>query len=182
MIDLGLLSGTKWSCCNIDATSPTDYGGYYAWGETSEESGDYKYWEDENGNGRINKYELKDIGSDIAGTSYDVAHIKWGGSWRMPSKEQFGELLFNSKTKWISINGVNGRLFTGQNGNKIFFPAAGWRSGGSLYGEGGGWYWSSTQAPYTSGLDAYNFHFSSNDAFRSHIQRYLDMSVRPVSY
>ena len=29
MIDLGLPSGTKWACCNVGASSPEDYGGYY---------------------------------------------------------------------------------------------------------------------------------------------------------
>ena len=35
-IDLGLPSGTKWASCNVGATKPYEYGGYYAWGETSE--------------------------------------------------------------------------------------------------------------------------------------------------
>lgn len=33
MIDLGLRSGTKWACCNVGASKPEDYGGYYKWGE-----------------------------------------------------------------------------------------------------------------------------------------------------
>ena len=33
MIDLGLPSGTKWACCNVGASKPEDYGGYYEWGQ-----------------------------------------------------------------------------------------------------------------------------------------------------
>ncbi len=29
-IDLGLPSGTKWACCNVGASAPEAYGGYYA--------------------------------------------------------------------------------------------------------------------------------------------------------
>ncbi len=44
MIDLGLPSGTKWACCNVGATTPEAYGGYYAWGETEEKD----YFDQEN--------------------------------------------------------------------------------------------------------------------------------------
>lgn len=94
-IDLGLPSGTMWACCNMGAKSPTEYGGYYAWGETEEKS--YYGW---------NTYAYCDgsqttchnIGSDIAGTQYDVAHVKWGSTWRMPAIEQFEEL--NTACTW----------------------------------------------------------------------------------
>ena len=89
-IDLGLPSGTKWACCNVGATSPEEYGGYYAWGETSEKSKyywtSYLYYDREN-------YGFKNIGSDIACTQYDIAHVHMGGSWRMPSYNQQKELI-----------------------------------------------------------------------------------------
>lgn len=138
-VDLGLPSGTKWANWNIGATTPEDYGDYYAWGET--ESKDvytqdtYKYFD--------NGYDL--IGDDIAGTEYDVAHVKWGGSWRMPSLDQIKELLDNCTQKWTQQKGVNGILVTGSNGNTIFLPAAGYRVGNRLYYEGENVdYWSSS--------------------------------------
>lgn len=80
MIDLGLPSGTKWACCNVGATKPEEYGGYYTWGETEEKSvydwSTCKYWTDSNGDGYADDYEFTNLGSDIAGTGYDVAHVK----------------------------------------------------------------------------------------------------------
>ncbi len=163
-IDLGLPSGTKWACCNVGASSPEDYGGYYAWGETSEKSDytweNYQFYDSSTGG-------FKNIGSDIAGTSYDVAHVKWGGSWRMPSLEQIRELLNNCTSKWTSVNGTYGREFTGPNGGKVFLPAVGNRWGDGLYNEGGyGYYWSSTQHPDGT-LCAYYLYVTSGGAYWS---------------
>ena len=83
LIDLGLPSGTKWACCNVGADTPEAYGGYYAWGETEEKS-TYSWSNYIHCNG--SRETVHDIGSDIAGTEYDVAHVKWGGSWVMPSR------------------------------------------------------------------------------------------------
>ena len=79
-IDLGLPSGTKWACCNVDAKIPEGYGGYYAWGETSEKSL-YSWRTYTYGTGYEN---CTDIGKDIAGTNYDVAHVRMGGRGECP--------------------------------------------------------------------------------------------------
>ena len=142
MIDLGLPSGTKWACCNVGASKPEDYGNYYAWGETEEKSNytwsTYKYYDETSDT-------YHDIGSDIAGTQYDVAHVKWGGSWVMPSLTQNKELLENCTSEWTTQNGVDGCKFTGPNGGVIFLPAAGehWNVE-SLHLGSVGYYWSST--------------------------------------
>lgn len=155
-IDLGLPSGTKWACCNIGASSPEDYGGYYAWGETSEK--DYYYWETyayyNSQTGCIN------IGSDIAGTSYDVAHVQWGGSWVMPSVDRLKELVYNCSSEWTTVNDVNGVLVTGPSGGQIFLPAADCRSYDALSYGSDGHYWSSTQHPDYS-YNAYMLQFYS---------------------
>ena len=176
IIDLGLPSGTKWACCNVDAEnpetqSPTNHGGCYAWGET-EVKKDYT----------DKTYSYVNIGSDIAGTLYDVAHVKWCGTWVMPSMDQFKELRNNCTYRGTTVNGVNGGMFTSkENGKSIFLPAAGYRRGGSLYDAGSyGYYWSSTQHP--SDLDyAYGLYFSSGNTDRYNIYRYYGQSVRPVS-
>ena len=124
MIDLGLPSGTKWACCNVGASKPEEYGGYYAWGETEEK--EYYDWSTyTHCDGTVST--LHNIGDDIAGTEYDVAHVKWGGLWRMPTLNQIKELINNCAPTWTQQNGVNGILVTGQNGNAIFLPAAGYR-------------------------------------------------------
>ena len=120
-IDLGLPSGTKWACCNIGASTPMDNGGYYAWGET-EEKETYN-WDNyiHYSNGTVH-----DIGFDIAGTQYDVAHVKWGGSWVIPSLGQIKELFDNCTYTYtrIETDATFGALFTGPNGNSIFLPPA----------------------------------------------------------
>lgn len=176
-IDLGLPSGTKWASCNIGATKPEEYGGYYAWGETEEKEvyngSTYKY----NQNG-----SYVNLGSDISGTEYDVAHVKWGGKWCMPTLDDIKELLHNCTSEWTTLNGVYGRKFTSNiNGNSIFLPAAGYRwTGGLRYAGENGHYWSSTQ--YPDYLDfAYYLLFGSGGAEWYGIGRNFGQSVRPVA-
>lgn len=146
LIDLGLPSGTQWSCCNVGATTPEEYGNYYAWGETKPKSvynwdtyqyGYYNYYGDYS--------HLVNIGSGIAGTGYDAATANWGSPWHMPTKAQCDELRTSCSSVWTTQNGVNGRKFTGPNGGTIFLPAAGrlWDSGLGNAGSSG-YYWSST--------------------------------------
>lgn len=110
-IDLGLPSGTKWACCNVDATAPEEYGGYYQWGVTSE--------------GYIrNAVNVDSYGVSICGTNHDVAHVKWGGNWRLPTYDEIKELS-ECEYESTQINGVDGCKVTGKNGNSIFLPYAG---------------------------------------------------------
>ena len=112
----------------------------------------------------------------------DVAHVKWGGKWRMPTYEEIGELIDNCTSEWTTLNGVNGRKFTSNiNGNSIFLPAAGFRDGSSLYDAGSyGDYWSGTL--YASGsIDAYYLLFYSGYVYRHYSYRYGGHPVRPVT-
>lgn len=180
LIDLGLPSGTLWACCNVEATSPELSGGYYAWGETNTK--DVYSW---------NTYSLcngtktscRHIGEDIACTEYDVAHVKWGGQWVMPSREQIRELLDNCTQKKITLNGVNGTLVNGMNGSSIFLPFSGYRSGGSLQDEGtNSKYWSSSLDPNNE-YYAYHFFFQSGGGYSSNSgynYRYYGFTVRPI--
>ena len=176
-MDLGLPSGTKWATCNVGASKPEEYGGYYAWGETEEKevySQDaYMYYK----NG-----EYVNLGSDISGTKYDVAHVKWGGNWCMPTKDDIKELLDNCTSEWTTLNGVNGRKFTSNiNGNSIFLPAAGYRWLGDLgYAGENGYYWSSTQNPDYSDGAYYLYFYSGNARWRYYLDRFSGQSVRPV--
>lgn len=139
-IDLGLPSGTKWSCCNVGASVPENFGGYYAWGEVHEKE---QYLE------KTYKYRLKDgnyvdIGSNIANTEYDVAHLIMGAKWCMPSVEQIEELRHYCSTNSILVNGVKGILLKAQNSHELFLPAAGYcdRNGNNTIGIYS-YYWSS---------------------------------------
>ena len=115
-VDMGF--SVKWATCNVGAGSPEEYGDYYAWGETEPKSNYTK------GNCKT----MRECIGDIGGTSMDVAHVKWGGSWRMPTREEFEELNDDSNCtwEWTTRNGVNGYQVTSKKtGNHIFFPAAG---------------------------------------------------------
>ncbi|MBR6964348.1 MAG: leucine-rich repeat domain-containing protein [Prevotella sp.] len=120
MIDLGLPSGTKWACCNVGAQKPEDFGGYYAWGETEEkESYTWENYIHCDGTSET----VHDIGTNIAGTQYDVAHVKWGGRWQMPNEQEIIELIDNCTKTWKDYEGM---LYTGPNGNKLFVPSMGY--------------------------------------------------------
>ena len=176
-IDLGLPSGTKWASWNVGASSSEEYGGYYAWGETEEK--DYYDWSTyTHCDGSLETCHY--IGDDIAGTEYDVAHVKWGGSWRLPSSEQIQELLAHSTRTWTKQNGIYGTLVTGWNGNSIFLPAAGKHVQDGLDAEGrSGIYWSSSLSPY-QGYEASDLTFYS-DYWRSNIDpRYMGFAVRAI--
>ena len=82
-IDLGLPSGTKWACCNVGASAPWEYGGHYAWGETDVKS----YYNNDNYQ-YFKNLKFVDIGSNISGTKYDVAFMKVGNAWCMPTRNQ----------------------------------------------------------------------------------------------
>ncbi len=170
-VDLGL--SVKWATCNVGASSASDWGNYYAWGETTTKT-EYNY-------GECATWQ-KNLG-DISGDSrYDAARRNWGGSWRMPTKAECQELVDNCTWTWTTQGGHNGyRVTSKKNGNSVFLPAAGYRNGSSLYGQGeSGYYWSST--PYEGYTESayYLLFFSS---YHSVDWRYRDYgrTVRPVS-
>lgn len=179
VIDMG--AAGKWACCNVDASSPTDYGGYYAWGETEEKNDydrdTYKY-SHESGD----DWWYNDLG-DISGNGqYDVAAAKWGVAWKMPTLDRIKLLLKNCSYEWTSINGVEGGLFTASNGNHLFLPAAGYRKYSGLHYAGDhGDYWSSSPGPSYS-YGAYSLYFYSDGAgWGGNIYRGDGFSVRPVA-
>ena len=166
--DLGLPSGLKWATCNVGASSPGDYGDYYAWGNLEPMTDQYS--------GTLCRENTNISGNP----EYDVARSKWGGSWRMPTWEEFEELIYNCSWEWTTKDSHNGYKVTGPNGNSIFFPAAGFRYGADTYGaESDGDYWSATPDYKRY---AYKLLFNSDGPYRSWSTYYVNgQSVRPVS-
>ena len=178
-VDLGL--SVKWATCNVGASKPEDYGNYYAWGETSTKE-TYDYDNCPTYGLSISKLQSQGyIDSEGNLTSqYDAATANWGGDWRMPTDDEFGELYRSCTWTWTTQNGVNGYNVKGPSGNSIFLPAAGYRYGSSLYYAGSyGNYWSST--PNESISDYADILYFSSDCHGVHYDnRYDSASVRPV--
>ena len=157
-VDLGLPSGIKWANMNLGAEAPEDHGLYFAWGETvgidieSEEERvfDWDSYKWSNGSSTtMTKYCTEGIHYSYDGRDYyfgtvdnkteldpedDAAYVNWGTEWRMPKVEDIMELLNNTTSEWTMQNGVDGRRFTGANGNSIFLPVTGYIDGVYLYG------------------------------------------------
>lgn len=158
-IDLGL--NVKWATCNVGASSPSDWGCRFAWGETEPKSEytweNYKFWVSGKYSKAIfNKYSTRaernqDVLVQTSQFSWvnmppveneqslvdnkmkldmpdDAAHVNWGGSWRMPTREELDELI--TKCDWkFALEGDNKdevyRVTSKINGNSIIIPYAG---------------------------------------------------------
>ena len=187
-VDLGLPSGTLWATCNVGANAPEEYGDYFAWGDTQPKDvydwSTYQYC-----NGSYNTLTKYCSGPAYGFTDNlttllpedDAATANWGSDWRMPTKEEWQELLDNTTVTWTQQNGVNGRLFTASNGNSLFLPAAGYRQYSSLNHAGSyGLYWSSSL--YTDNPSgAWKLGFISGDCYMDVFgNRSYGQSVRAV--
>lgn len=175
-VDLGL--SVKWASYNIGATKPEEYGGYYAWGETEEKTNytntTYQYYDP-------NTTIYMNIGSNISGTEYDVAHVKWGGNWKMPTLDQIKELINSCTWKWTVYNGVNGCTVTGPNGNSIFLPAAGYRDGTDLKSAGEYGSYATVPQNVNTSIGVNHLYFTSSVESWSLGFRYCGYTVRPVT-
>lgn len=175
-VDLGL--SVCWAEHNVGASSPEEYGDYFAWGETEPKSEymaeTYKYYDK-------TKKTYIDIGKDISGTKYDVARAQWGGNWRMPRLEEIKELINKCLWQWTELKGIKGYKVTGPNGDSIFLPAAGHRDRKEVYYRGSyGFYWSGTPHEYYSG-NAYSLYFNSGGHDWYHNLCNYGRTVRPVT-
>ena len=189
-VDLGLPSGTKWATTNVGATTPEGYGNYYAWGETTTKftcsSSTYKWCR--GSDDTMTKYCTSSSygvvdNKTTLDLSDDAAYVNWGSSWRMPTKAEQDELSNTSYTTWTwtTQNGVKGYKVTSKsNGNSIFLPAAGCRSGSSLYyaGSNSGYWGSSLDTGYS--VYAYYLNFNSSLVHSYSYYRINGLSVRPV--
>ena len=186
-VDLGL--SVKWATCNVGASSPEEYGGYYAWGETEEK--DYYDWSTykycNGSSSTLTKYCTSSYYGTVDNKTVldpedDVAHVKWGGSWRMPTSDEINELFNNCSWTWTIQNGVNGYVITSEsNGNSIFLPAAGRRRGeelnfSALYGD----YWSASLSKGSNNHACY-LNSRSGRFMNRNESRLYGFSVRPVT-
>ncbi|MGM9818570.1 MAG: hypothetical protein ACI30B_06280 [Paludibacteraceae bacterium] len=187
-VDLGL--SVKWATCNVGATSPEEYGNYYAWGETTTKRtynwSTYKWCNGtkdtqtkyctQSNYGRVDNKTVLDPADD-------AARANWGGVWRMPTDAEWTELRTKCTWTWTTRNGVKGYTVKSNiNGNSIFLPAAGCRSSDVLDNAGYlGNFWSSSLGTDYPGI-AWDVNFGSDYVLRGSRDRYYGQSVRPVLF
>ncbi len=155
-VDLGLPSGTLWATCNVGADLPEGYGDYIAWGETQQKVGPYNFTTYKycvESPHKLTKYCTKpDYGYywfvdnlTVLLPEDDAATVNWGDDWRMPTSDEWEELANTCSSIWTTLNGINGRLFTGTNGETLFLPASGQYGNYEIGGVGNhAFYWSNS--------------------------------------
>lgn len=188
-VDLGLPSGTLWATKNVGASSPEDYGTYFAWGETtSKEIYNWETYKWCNGSDTtmikyctISRDGIVD-NKTILDLEDDAAYVNMNGLWRMPSNSQMWELTHYCTCQWTSRNNINGLLVISPNGNSLFLPAAGLYMGNTFYHEGiAGYYWVYNLGTRFSS-SAFFLEFGSYWVSWGTNSRRYGSSIRPVRY
>ena len=185
-VDLGLPSGLLWATCNVGANTASQDGTYFAFGETmpkkdySQDS--FKFYLKQNGKYYLKKYclslEYTNSNNFIDGKTTldledDVAHVKWGGDWRMPTRDELEELF--EECSYEKFN--DGVILHGPNGNTLFLPASGWMIGNKLI-EGDCWgCYLTCNATNTAGV----WGIDIDDKKMSSKHMYIGYTIRPVN-
>lgn len=153
-VDLGLPSGRLWASCNVGASRPEEFGGYFAWGEVAVKEyydfstyclcrGDYtslvKYC-----NNAAYGYDGYTDTLTVLQPEDDIAALVYGEGARIPTLQDWQELHTGTSITLTNRGGVRGYLFTGSNGNSIFLPFSGLRYEDWQHGNTGqmAYYWS----------------------------------------
>lgn len=193
-VDMGL--SVLWANMNVGAISQNGDGDYFAWGETSTKSSVLLFRQDYYFDKDYTEYSAS--GKTVLDPEHDVAHVKWGGDWRMPTQSEIAELFDDTKTEWSYVNEygaeINGvkcykgmKITSKETGKSIFLKSTGYyKDSGLEYNDSEGLYWSSTicgdesayrlkfSYPYGTG-GYYERHDVANSSFR-----YCGLPVRPV--
>lgn len=200
-LDLGLPSGTLWATCNVGSSIADNRGDYFAWAETEPKElyswATYKYcngfchlltkycYQSSYGNDGFTDNLTELLPED------DVATVKWGDGWSVPTKAQWEELFQNTTRTWMTQNGIEGCLFSADNGYGVFLPAAGvWYEDNphdfGVFGD----YWVKSLVtddlqPFLDGetgetREAWYVFFNADTCLIDHDYRFTGMSIRPV--
>ncbi|MBQ5388221.1 MAG: InlB B-repeat-containing protein [Paludibacteraceae bacterium] len=189
-VDLGL--SVRWATRNVGASSPEKDGSYFSWGEvttkTSYSWSNYKWcragYEEELMKYCSNKnYGYNDFVDNLTRIQLedDAAYANCGKNWRIPTKEEFEELINKCTWVWTTQNGRKGyKISSKSNENFIFLPASGSIDNNTLYSLNSiGDYWSSSlNGSYPN--KAYYLHFNSLNIYVDNYSRYVGASIRPV--
>ena len=192
-VDMGLPSGLLWATCNLGTNKSTELGDYFAWGETETKESytnkTYKWYEDSD---EIVEIKYSDLfKADASGNirtllelEDDAANVKLGGNWRMPTREEFEELLHPANTDLclVSKNDVKGYLVVSKkNGNTLFLPAAGFKLADEVTGvEDEYYYWTSEHAEEGLGVANVVGNFYGSLDVMPFFNRPIGCTIRPV--
>lgn len=163
-VDLGL--SVKWATCNMGASKSEGLGDYYSWSSLEPNVGGHWLYDNPV--------------SEISGTDYDVAHKDWGGTWRMPTRDEMQELIDKCTWEWTSLNGMNGYKIISSNGNYIFLPAASCIHTDAHVGAEG-YYWTADRCSGNNAYNAWGLRFTDNAKYITGWNIPNLFSVRPVS-
>lgn len=194
MVDLGL--SVKWNSCNIGASEPSGYGELVGWGDPT--GTHTEQWSTASyGSYMANKdlcmsyYGGVTPPDSIGGTDIDIAHVRLGGGWRMPTRLEFLELMHNCVWRKCTVKMRLGVLITSRTtGNSIFLPASGMRRGSKMtnpvgkYGAywSANWYGNSSSTSKTKSEQAWALGTLPDNYFSNiyGLYRYSGICVRPV--
>lgn len=232
------IAGRKWATMNVGATTVADswdtsYGGFYAWGEIDtyyKQVGENKVVMGKNVEkahipGIKYAYNFQyycngttfkewdtapyDASTKVLTAVNDVASAMWGGSWRMPTSDDFKKLidacgggsitstlprgLIVGGIYWIpsgtTLEGVQynvaGVLFvaTEDINKRVFFPAAGNIQGQTRHSAGEHVIYWTSELNNTDASYANTLSVASDHINKTYpkLQRFCGLSVRPVS-
>ena len=180
-VDLALPSGVLWCEHDVGAATPYEDGLYFSWGNITGHTGTDGYDFGTSNDGPYASTPGAALTGNIpTNNTYDAARHNMGAPWRMPTVGEFQELNAQCDSEWTDEDGIAGRRFTSRiNGNSIFFPASGIRSGTGLYNRGSnGSYWSASLYSQTNGYYLNFYSGGVNPANSSN--RFSGFSVRAV--
>ena len=172
-VDLDLPSGTKWATCNVGSNHPEGSGYFFAWGETIRKE---SYQES------TYALTISSLPDTIYHTEYDAARVNQGNKWATPTKEQWEELKSWASWTYTTYNDVNGWKVCGPNGNAIFIPAVGFRSGSSASNVGCLSYSSSVRTKSYSIYCLYNYRTDGQPFISDYYDSYTDYFGTSYSY
>ena len=161
-IDMGL--SVRWAKVNIGATSQSEIGSYFSWGEISPKN---TYSPDNYHYTGTTKLPLSD----------DAANMNWGGEWRMPTISEWKELMSidNCIWTWTTEVGMKGyKVESKKTGNYIFLPAGGFHDISRIYGY-------NVYGDYRTSTNSYNVPVISETEYSfTGSSGYVGMPIRPV--
>jgi hypothetical protein len=195
VVDLGL--SVKWGLYNLGASTNEDYGDYFAWGEVEPKNQfdwDNYIWCFDGNRYSLTKYcNVSEYGYNglidnktVLEPQDDAARRILGNNWRIPTKEEWDELMNNSDQVFTVVNNVAGYLVTskvsGYTEKSLFLPAAGARSGnGYLYQPGNAGCYYSSSLYLSDPTLGYYFAFGEDGHIMNwYYGRSYGYSIRPI--